>query len=211
VKQLLFWIVVAAVVLNSATVVLSIVRPDMRVWPPPRRDSWQYVYNGVMSFTGLLGVVALGIIDANSFAAVSCPSASFCMALDQQGDWLAWNGTSWSRPRPTQPLPVLTQPSVRRYHPSGAGVRYRLQFRPGAHHSAVGQRLVRARAVRRGVVVSQAPRCSVRGILGQGSAVLAAPPISRAECNLTCDWSRPRSASLPASRAKSRRGSTARR
>jgi len=68
VKQLLFWIVVAAVVLNSATVVLSIVRPDMRVWPPPRRDSWQYVYNGVMSFTGLLGVVALGIIDANSFA-----------------------------------------------------------------------------------------------------------------------------------------------
>jgi protein-S-isoprenylcysteine O-methyltransferase Ste14 len=40
----------------------------MRVWPPPRRDSWQYFYNGVMSFTGLLGVVALGIIDWNSFA-----------------------------------------------------------------------------------------------------------------------------------------------
>ncbi len=68
VTQLLFWIVLAAVLLNSATVVLSIVRPVRRVWPPPRRDSWQYVYNGAMSFTGLLGVVALGIIDWNSFA-----------------------------------------------------------------------------------------------------------------------------------------------
>ena len=68
VKQLLFWIVSTAVLLNSATVVLSIVRPDLRVWPPPRKDSWQYYYNGAMSFTGLLGVVALGILDWNSFA-----------------------------------------------------------------------------------------------------------------------------------------------
>ena len=66
-KQLLFWVILAAVLLNSATVVLSIVRPDLRVWPPPQRDSWQYFYNGVMSYTGLLGVVALGIIDWNSF------------------------------------------------------------------------------------------------------------------------------------------------
>ncbi len=67
-KLLLFWIVLAAVLLNSATVALSVVRSDMRIWPPPRRDSWQYFYNGVMSLTGLLGVVALGIIDWNSFA-----------------------------------------------------------------------------------------------------------------------------------------------
>jgi len=64
----LFWIVVAAVLLNTATIVLSIIRPAMRVWPPPGRRSWQYVYNGVLSFTGLLGVVALGILDWNSFA-----------------------------------------------------------------------------------------------------------------------------------------------
>ena len=56
-KELLFWVVMTAIVLNSATVVLSIVRPDMRVWPPPRKASWQYVYNGIMSFTGLLGIV----------------------------------------------------------------------------------------------------------------------------------------------------------
>jgi protein-S-isoprenylcysteine O-methyltransferase Ste14 len=68
VTQLLFWIVVAAVVMNIVTVVLSIVRPDHRVWPPPRRDSWQYVYNGIVSFAGIFGVVALGGLDHDSFA-----------------------------------------------------------------------------------------------------------------------------------------------
>ncbi len=66
-RQLLFWIVLAAVILNTATVTLSIVRPDLRIWPPPRRSSWQFFYNGAMSFTGLVGVVALGILDWNSF------------------------------------------------------------------------------------------------------------------------------------------------
>jgi protein-S-isoprenylcysteine O-methyltransferase Ste14 len=68
VASLLFWIVSGAVLLNGATVVLSIVRPDLRVWPPPRRDSWQFVYNGVLSYTGLLGVVALGLVDRDSLA-----------------------------------------------------------------------------------------------------------------------------------------------
>lgn len=67
-NTILFWVVAAAILLNSATVLLSIVRPDLRVWPPPRRDSWQYRYNGAMSYTGLLGLVALGILDWNSFA-----------------------------------------------------------------------------------------------------------------------------------------------
>ncbi len=66
-EQVLFWVVLGAVLLNSATVALSIARPDLRVWPPPRRDSWQYFYNGAMSYTGLLGLLALGILDWNSF------------------------------------------------------------------------------------------------------------------------------------------------
>jgi len=72
VKQALFWIVTTAIVLNVATVVLSIGRPDLRVWPPPRRRSWQYRYNAIMSFTGLLGIVALGIVDGNSFVFHGC-------------------------------------------------------------------------------------------------------------------------------------------
>lgn len=30
---------------------------------------------------------------------VSCVSAKFCVAVDQQGDALTWNGTSWSSPQ----------------------------------------------------------------------------------------------------------------
>jgi protein-S-isoprenylcysteine O-methyltransferase Ste14 len=67
VTQTLFWAVLAAISPNLATIALSIARPDLRVWPPPRRDSWQFVYNGVVTFTSLLGFLALGILDGNSF------------------------------------------------------------------------------------------------------------------------------------------------
>ena len=63
---LLFWLFTAAVFLNYVTVGWSIARPDRRVWPAPGRDSWQFVYNGVVSYGGLLGVVVLGIVDRNS-------------------------------------------------------------------------------------------------------------------------------------------------
>jgi len=41
-----------------------------------------------------------------SFAGVSCPTAAFCMAVDQSGQALQWNGQSWSalvRIEPGQP------------------------------------------------------------------------------------------------------------
>ena len=66
-REILFWAVLAAVVLNTASIVLSIARPSLRTWPPPRRNSWQYYYNGALSYTGLLGLVALGVMDWNSF------------------------------------------------------------------------------------------------------------------------------------------------
>ena len=71
--QTLFWAVLAAISLNLATIALSIARPDLRVWPPPRRDSWQFVYNGVVTFTSLLGFLALGILDGNSFGLQGSP------------------------------------------------------------------------------------------------------------------------------------------
>jgi len=36
------------------------------------------------------------IDDISDLASVSCPSASFCMAIDVGGNTFAWNGTSWS-------------------------------------------------------------------------------------------------------------------
>ena len=38
-------------------------------------------------------------IDYTSFYSVSCPSPSFCMAVDDSGNALIWNGSSWSNPK----------------------------------------------------------------------------------------------------------------
>jgi protein-S-isoprenylcysteine O-methyltransferase Ste14 len=53
--------------LNGGSLGLSIARPDLRIWPPPSSHSWQFVYNGILAYTALLGVVVLGIIDWNGF------------------------------------------------------------------------------------------------------------------------------------------------
>jgi hypothetical protein len=41
---------------------------------------------------------------AGNFRSVSCPTATFCMAVDESGNnALTWNGTSWSRPASIDP------------------------------------------------------------------------------------------------------------
>ncbi|HYV58100.1 MAG TPA: PEMT/PEM2 methyltransferase family protein [Candidatus Nitrosopolaris sp.] len=65
--RLTFSLVILCVVLEAGALALSVARPDLRIWPPPRRHSWQFVVNGVLSYTTLLGVVALGLLDWNSF------------------------------------------------------------------------------------------------------------------------------------------------
>ena len=51
-------------------------------------------------------------IDANGhLVAVSCPSASFCMAVGGADDWLVWNGTSWSTPHPIRTIRPSPEPA----------------------------------------------------------------------------------------------------
>lgn len=66
-KELMFSLVIVTLLLNGGSLGFSIVRPDLRIWPPPRRNSWQFVYNAILTYTALLGVVLLGIIDWNGF------------------------------------------------------------------------------------------------------------------------------------------------
>jgi protein-S-isoprenylcysteine O-methyltransferase Ste14 len=39
----------------------------LRIWPPPGKASWQFVYGAILTYTGLAGVVVLGVIDWNGF------------------------------------------------------------------------------------------------------------------------------------------------
>ncbi len=56
-------------------------------------------------------------IDPNgNFASVSCPSSSFCVAVDSSGDVSTYNGVSWSSPKVIDPSGVLVSvscPTVR--------------------------------------------------------------------------------------------------
>lgn len=65
-----------------------------------------YEYSHVLEpFTGSAASAALPLAPATSVAqhgnlrSVSCPVATFCMAVDKSGsNALTWNGTSWSAP-----------------------------------------------------------------------------------------------------------------
>ncbi len=38
---------------------------------------------------------------------ISCPSTTFCLAADQGGSVIVWNGTTWSAPEPV--IPAATE------------------------------------------------------------------------------------------------------
>jgi protein-S-isoprenylcysteine O-methyltransferase Ste14 len=66
--QLVFGVVVASQVIALAAVLVSLVRPSARVWPPPGRRSWQAWASWVFAFVTLLGPIALGVLDWDTWA-----------------------------------------------------------------------------------------------------------------------------------------------
>ena len=51
----------------GGSLVLTLAIPQIRVWPPPGRKSWQYHYTWGLTIASFLGIVAIGILDWNSF------------------------------------------------------------------------------------------------------------------------------------------------
>jgi protein-S-isoprenylcysteine O-methyltransferase Ste14 len=65
--RLVFSITLLGEVFLAAAFVLTIVKPSVRVWPPPSRYSWQFRYVWGLNLVSMLGGFALGVIDWNSF------------------------------------------------------------------------------------------------------------------------------------------------
>ncbi|UCC77487.1 MAG: phosphatidylethanolamine N-methyltransferase family protein [Anaerolineales bacterium] len=51
----------------GASLVLTVGAPSHRVWPPPGRASWQYVFVWCLTIAAVIGFVAVGMLDWNSF------------------------------------------------------------------------------------------------------------------------------------------------
>jgi hypothetical protein len=63
---------------------------------------------GVATFNGSSWSAAPISIDTAPLASVSCPSSSFCVAVDYSGNALTFNGSSWSAPASIDPAGLLS-------------------------------------------------------------------------------------------------------
>ncbi len=67
IKPALFAFTLACEILLGGSLILTLVHPGFRVWPPPGRDSWQYRSTWGLTILSVAGVLILGILDWDSF------------------------------------------------------------------------------------------------------------------------------------------------
>ena len=68
-KEVVFGAVVASLLLSNALLVFSIVRPDLRFWPPPDRSSARHKFAHFTTRLGpltVVGVLVVGLLDWDS-------------------------------------------------------------------------------------------------------------------------------------------------
>jgi protein-S-isoprenylcysteine O-methyltransferase Ste14 len=65
---LAFAATLAAELLLGALLIVSWTDPSRRVWPPPGRHSWQYRVVWLLTDVAAVGILAVGILDWNTFA-----------------------------------------------------------------------------------------------------------------------------------------------
>ena len=79
--------------LSIATVVLSIVRPDLRTWPRPDTTPWPrplLAFIGQLGQVGLVGCLLLGVLDYNSFVLGPWARAVGALLFAYGGFWGFW-------------------------------------------------------------------------------------------------------------------------
>jgi protein-S-isoprenylcysteine O-methyltransferase Ste14 len=62
-----FWITFAALLGLGGCLAVSILRPARRIWPPPGRSSWQYGLVWSLIDVATAGMVAVGVLDWDTF------------------------------------------------------------------------------------------------------------------------------------------------
>ncbi len=66
-KSNIFIATLVAEVFLAGSLVVTLLSPRIRIWPPPKKNSWQYVYTWGLTLISLAGILIVGILDWNSF------------------------------------------------------------------------------------------------------------------------------------------------
>ena len=66
INRIIFLLTIFAEAVLGVSLILTLVHPKIRAWPPPGRDSWQYRLTWSLTITSMLGVLVLGILDWGS-------------------------------------------------------------------------------------------------------------------------------------------------
>ena len=64
---IIFILIVIAEILLGLALLKSLIDVPHRIWPPPKRKSWQFYYIWVLTYTSIFGLLALGLLDWNTF------------------------------------------------------------------------------------------------------------------------------------------------
>ena len=65
--DVVFWGALTAALGLDATLLLTLAKPGLTIWPPPGRDTWQYRLTWALFGIGAVGFLVVGGLDAGSF------------------------------------------------------------------------------------------------------------------------------------------------
>jgi protein-S-isoprenylcysteine O-methyltransferase Ste14 len=66
-KYFVFGITLISQALFAIGLIISLLFPENRIWPPPGKKSWQFYFIWISSLTAFFGGFFLGLLDWNSF------------------------------------------------------------------------------------------------------------------------------------------------
>lgn len=66
-EKFILTMTLAAEVLLGASLIVTLRIPSLRVWPPPRRNSWQYLFTWGLTIVSFVGILILSILGWDSF------------------------------------------------------------------------------------------------------------------------------------------------
>ena len=89
---IVFGMTAVLVIVLILTIVVSIVSPRRRIWPPPAQKSWQFFFVWIPTLSAFLGIIIVGVLDWNSLRLPALVRLSLGCGLVLIGNGLAWIG-----------------------------------------------------------------------------------------------------------------------